>query len=82
MLIKIEAGDIDEVLAPDECLVPSVEDLILDALIEYRDTPRGIYEPRAQITSHDDLNVKITITHDHPPQFIEENGKGEINEVG
>ena len=71
MLIQIEAQDIDELLAEDECLVPSVEDLLLDALIEYRDTQR--------LTSkHDDLNVKITISLVHPSQFARgHNGKGE-----
>ena len=81
MLIQIEAQDIDEVLAPDELLVPAVEDLILDALIIYRDTPRGISEPSAQLTSHDDLNVKITVSDNRPPQFIEGNGNGAHKEV-
>ena len=81
MLIQIEAQDIDELLAEDECLVPSVEDLLLDALIICRDTPRGIYEPEAQITSSDDSTVKITITLAHPPQFIRSNGNGAHSDV-
>ena len=75
MIIKIEAPGIENILAEDECLVPAVEDLLLDALIEYRDTQRGtsehlaIYESSAQITTCGDLNVKITINLVHPPQF-------------
>ena len=79
MLIQIEANGVDEVIDEDGFLVPSVEDLLLDALIEYRDTPRGVYEPSAQITSRDDLNVKITLAP-NPPQFIRSNGKGGISE--
>ena len=66
MIVQIEAEDIDGLLAEDECLVPSVEDLLLDALIIYRDTPKSIYKPKAQITTTNDLNIRITIAPDLP----------------
>ena len=69
MLIQIEAQDIDELLDEEECLAPLVEDLLLDALLAYREKPKGIYEHSGHISSSNDLNVKITITT-KTPQFI------------
>jgi len=85
MYIIIEADRIDDILAKDECLVPVVEDLLLDALIEYRDTPTRIYAPQAQVTTQDGLNIEITI-QSYLPQFIRGssdplNGNGKHKEV-
>ena len=41
MLIQIEANSIDDLLADDEMLVPTVEDVLLDTLINYRDTNKA-----------------------------------------
>lgn len=60
MIITIEANSIEDLLAQDECLIPAVEDLLLDAIIEYRYTPKPRYTPSTQIAH--DPNVKITIS--------------------
>ena len=69
MIIQIQASTIEDLLDQDECLIPAVEDLLLDTLIEYRDTTRGIYEPRSQITNDDQLNIRIVIKPSLP-RFI------------
>ena len=68
MLIQIEANAIDDLLADDEMLVPTVEDVLLDTLIKYRDTNK------AQSTTHDGLNIRITIAP--APTEVHQNGNG------
>ena len=57
MLIQIEATSVNDLLADDEMLVPTVEDALLDTLINYRDTNKA---PKARPTTA--LNIRITIT--------------------
>ena len=63
MLIQIEANSIDDLLADDEMLVPTVEDVLLDTLINYRDTKKH--------TKHDPRRIKISESLSHPrcPMF-------------
>ena len=68
MLIQIEANSIDDLLADDEMLVPTVEDVLLDTLINYRDTNK------AQTATHAGLNIRITIAP--APTEVHQNGNG------
>lgn len=77
MVLSIHAPGIEDVLAPDELLVPHFEDLLLDALLQYRDTPKGIYEPQTQITTTDDLNIRIIIAPDIVRNGNHKNGRSE-----
>ena len=62
----IEANAIDDLLAEDEMLVPTFEDALLDTLINYRG--------KAQSTTHDGLNIRITIAPAPTTTEVHRNG--------
>ena len=51
MIVQIEAPNIADLLDRDERLVPDVADLLIDALIKYRDAQQASYTASAQTTT-------------------------------
>ncbi len=76
MIIQIEARTIEDILAQDEMLIPVIEDLLLDAVLEYRDKlNKAPYQSPAVVADDEDGRVRVSVRH-HSPTFIHDYGQG------
>ena len=72
MIITIEAPTIDALLDDRGELSPTVVELLAGAIGEWSGTPTGGYEaPSMQVTTHDNLAVRMEIRQANP-QFVRE----------
>ena len=79
MIIQIEAPTVDALLDDHGELSPTVVAMLTGAISEWQGTPTGIYEaPSAQITTHDNLNVRIVIRQT-APKFINQERSHHVN---
>ena len=68
MIITIEPPTLEDILAQDEMLVPTIEDVLLDALIAYRDS---IYAQKYIKHQRDGVSISI---REATPTLVHTNG--------
>ena len=76
MVIQIEARTLEDILAQDELLVPIIEDLLLDAILAYREKiEKAPYQSPAVVADDEDGRVRVSV-RDKSPTFIHDYGQG------